>query len=413
MFSFFSRTSIALIGFISVAVQVPAYGASDGKEVLLLGAPLSFTGANKVNGRYVKKGYDLAARRLNEMGGVNVNGKKYKIKIKYYDDESNPAIAAKFAKRLITKDKVRFLLGPYGTSNTAAVAPVAEKYRTPMVQGNGASLSLFDKGYKYQFAVLSSADKYMAEAINLAAEQTRKQGRDPADLTVAIAVEGDPFSQDLRAGVNADSKKYAMKVVVDETLPRDFADMTFILDKVKTLKPDILIVSGHEKGADLAIRQIYEQKIDVPMLALTHCEAADVHGKYGLYADYTICATQWSSYMKNQGKWFDNPYNYRKRYETEYGIEPPYQAAESSAAVLILADAIERAGSLQKDQVRTALAATNTSTFFGWVKFDDVGKNTSKPMVLRQLIQGRYVVVAPSGFAQQDVVFPRPKWNER
>ncbi len=406
------RACSVLVLLAGMMMNSQTQAASD-ENVLMVGAVLSFTGEHSINGKHAKKGYSLAVRQINDMGGVDVNGKKYELKVKYYDDESNPAIAAKFAKRLIKKDKIQLLLGPYGTSTTAAVAPIAEKYRIPFVQANGASLSLFDKNYKYQFAVLSSAEMYLSEAINLAAEQAKINGKDPSNVTIAIAVENDPFSNDLRTGIIADAKKYGMKVTIDEKLPRDFDDMTFILDKVKKLKPDVLVVSGHEVGADLAIRQIHEQKVDVPMLAMTHCEGADVHGKYGLFADYTLCSTQWSSSMKYEGKWFGTSHNYRKRYELEYGIDPPYQAAESSAAVLVLSDAIERAGTLNGEDIRAALAATDVQTFFGWIKFDETGKNIAKPMVLRQLIQGRYMVVAPSGFAQQDPIYPRPNWDER
>jgi len=413
MLSNFLRALLVFLLGIGIFSPSHSQAASGDSEILTIGAALSFSGQHAVNGKHAKKGYDLAVRRINEMGGVSIAGKKYELKIKYYDDESNPAIAAKYAKRLLTQDKVQLLLGPYGTATTAAVAPVAEKYHVPFVQGNGASLSLFDKGYKYQFAVLSSAEMYLSEAINLAAEMAKNTGRDPASMTVAIAVENDPFSNDLRNGIIADSKKYGMKVTIDEKLPRDFDDMTFILDKVRDLRPDVLVVSGHEMGADLAIRQIHEQKTDVPILAMTHCEGADINGKYGLYADYTLCATQWASSMEYEGKWFGSAYNYRKRYESEFGIAPPYQAAESSAAVLVLADAIERAGSLDNEAIRAALAATDLQTFFGWIKFDDTGRNIAKPMVLRQLIQGRYVTVAPSGFAQQEVVYPRPSWADR
>jgi branched-chain amino acid transport system substrate-binding protein len=212
--------------------------------------------------------------------------------------------------------------------------------------------------------------------------------------------------------VNA-ADKFDMKVIIDEFLPRDFKDMTFILDKVKEQKPDILVVSGHEGGAELATRQIKEQQIDVPMLAMTHCEGADIHGMHGVYADYTVCATQWSSDMPFNGKWFGSPHNYKKRFEAEYGYEPPYQAAESSAAVLVLADAIQRADSLNREKVRDALNKTDMETFFGWIRFDETGKNVAKPIVLRQLVKGRYLVVAPSGYAKHGVVYPRPNWSER
>ena len=50
--------------------------------------------------------------------------------------------------------------------------------------------------------------------------------------------------------------------------------MAATLAKVKATKPDVLVVSGHTKGALTAIRQIAEMKVDVPMLAMTHCDAA-------------------------------------------------------------------------------------------------------------------------------------------
>jgi branched-chain amino acid transport system substrate-binding protein len=92
---------------------------------------------------------------------------------------------------------------------------------------------------------------------------------------------------------------------------------------------------------------------------------------------------------------------------------PPYQAAESSASVLVFVDAIQRAGSLDTKKVRDALASTNLETFYGHVDFDDTGKNIAKPMVLRQVQKGKFVPVAPSKFAAGQVIFPRPKWSER
>ena len=104
---------------------------------------------------------------------------------------------------------------------------------------------------------------------------------------------------------------------------------------------------------------------------------------------------------------------YAKRFEQEYGYVPPYQAAESSAAVLVYVDALERAGSFDTEKVCDALAATNLETFYGWVDFDDTGKNIAKPMVLRQVQKGKYIPVAPSKFAAGQVIYPRPKWRER
>ncbi|MCZ6548180.1 MAG: ABC transporter substrate-binding protein, partial [Deltaproteobacteria bacterium] len=239
-------------------------------DTIIFGAALSATGKYSTAGKHTKNGYDLAVERINGMGGVRVGGKYYKIKIKYYDDESTAARGAQLAERLIKQDGTKFMLGPYSSGLTKAIAPVTEKYKIPMVEGNGASRSLFNKGYRYIFAVLSTSDYYLREAINLAAEVAKKSGKSPKSLKVALAMENDPFSQDIRAGVLEDAKRWGMRVVIDDKLPPELNDMAATLTKVKALRPDVLVVSGHSKGATLIIRQVSDMKVNVPMLAITH-----------------------------------------------------------------------------------------------------------------------------------------------
>jgi branched-chain amino acid transport system substrate-binding protein len=294
---------------------------------------------------------------------------------------------------------------------TKAIAPVTEKYQIPMVEAEGASRSLFNKGYKYLFAVLSTSEQYLASAVTLAAEMAEKSGKKPSDVKVAIAVENDPFSLDIRAGVSEDAAKYDMNVVIDEQLPRDLSDMSAILTKVKLLKPDLLIVSGHSKGAATAVRQIEEQNIKVPMIAITHCEAADVVGNFGDAADDFLCSTQWAETLSYEDPLFGTAANYEKEFKAafpEYKDKTvPYQTAQASAAVYVFKDAFERAGSLDKEKVRDALAATDMMTFYGGIKFSDAGNNIAKPMVLRQIQDGEYNVVAPSKFASHKLNWPR------
>jgi branched-chain amino acid transport system substrate-binding protein len=400
---------VAVVGFV---FTVPAKAKVEG-DTIIFGAAVSFTGKYSTNGKHTKNGYELAVKRINEMGGIFVDGKTYKIKIKYYDDESTPARSGQLADRLIKQDKIKFILGPYGSGPTKAIAPITEKYKIPMVEGNGASRSLFNKGYKYLFAVLSTSEQYLAESINLLAEQFKKAGKDPSSAKVAIAVENDPFSMDIRAGVLDDARRWGMKVIIDDKLPKELTDMTATLTKVKALKPDILVVSGHSKGAALAVRQTSQMKVDVPMLAITHCEAADVIGKFCGDANYTLCATQWAETMTYRDKWFGFAGEYAELFKEIYGYMPPYQAAESTAAVLVYIDALERARSFDTEKVRDALAATNLLTFYGWIDFDDTGKNIAKPMVLRQIQKGKLIPVAPSRFAAGELIYPKPKWRDR
>ena len=85
----------------------------------------------------------------------------------------------------------------------------------------------------------------------------------------------------------------------------------------------------------------------------------------------------------------------------------PYQAAQATAAVLVWKDAFERANSFDTEKVRDALAATKMKTFYGNIEFAPEGNNIAKPMVLRQIQDGKYNVVAPTEWASHPVRYPR------
>ncbi|RMD65068.1 MAG: amino acid ABC transporter substrate-binding protein [Alphaproteobacteria bacterium] len=392
----------------AVALAGPAMAKVEG-DTIILGSALSLTGKYSTNGKHAQNGYELAVKRINEMGGVKVGGKSYKLKIKYYDDESTPARGAQLAERLIQQDGVKFMLGPYSSGLTKAIAPVTEKYKIPMIEAEGASRSLFTQGYRYLFAVLSTSEQYLAGAIQLAAEIAEKNGRKASNIKIAMAFENDPFSLDVRAGVIEDAKKYGMKIVVDDKLPRDLSDMSATLTKVKALKPDLLVVSGHSKGAATAARQVKEMRVMTPMVAVTHCEAAQVTAKFPDAVEGWLCPTQWAETLSYSDEYFGSAADYDKLFKQTYSSykSVPYQAAQASAAVLVWKDAFERANSFDTEKVRDAIAATDMMTFYGRIKFSERGNNIAKPMVLRQIQNGKYVVVAPSKWASHPVVYPR------
>ena len=408
------KSTIAVVGLTAVGLLTthPAQAKVDG-DTITLGSAISFTGKYSTNGIHAKNGYDLAVKQINAAGGVKVGGKSYKLKVKYYDDESTPARTAQLLERLIKQDSIKFFLGPYSSATTKAAAPIIEKYKVPMVEAEGASRSLFNKGYRYLFAVLSTSEQYLASSIALAAELAPKIGKKATDIKVAMAFENDPFSLDVRAGVVDDIKRFGMKIVIDDKMPRDLSDISPTLRKVQAVKPDLLVISGHSKGAATAARQIKELKIDVPMIAMTHCEAAKVIKKFGSAVDDFLCPTQWAETLSYKDKLFGSAMDYDKLFKSTYKgyRNVPYQSAQASAAVMVWKDAFERANSFDTKKVRKALAATKMKTFYGGIKFAKAGNNIAKPMVLRQIQNGKLVVVAPSKWASHPVNFPRkPKY---
>ena len=397
----FMKHGIVAAAALAVALATPAMARVDG-DTITLGSSISLTGKYATNGLHTQRGYDYAVKVINEAGGVKVGGKSYKLAVKYYDDESTPARGAQLAERLIQQDGVEYMLGSYSSGMTKAIAPVSEKFGVPMVEAEGASRSLFTQGYKYLFAVLSTSEQYLATAIDFAAAKSS----DPKSVRIALAFEGDPFSMDVRAGVMDKINEYGMKVVIDDQLPADLSDMSTTLTKVKALKPDALIISGHSKGAATAARQIDEMKVNVPMIALTHCEAAKVQEKFPKTANGFLCPTQWVETLSKSDPMFGSAADWNAGFKADYPsyTSVPYQSAQASAAVYVFKEAFEAANSFDKDKLRDAISAVEMETFYGDIKFSAQGNNIAKPMFMRQIdASGTYSLVEKAG----DMVYPR------
>ncbi len=405
--NFRTTAHMAAAALVVTAAGLPQHARAE--DVIQLGSAISITGKYSSEGKNASDGYNFALKKLNDAGGVDIGGKKYKLEVKYYDDESTPARTAQLLERLISQDGIKFVLGPYGSGPTKAAAPVTEKYKIPMVEAEGASRSLFTQGYKYLFAALSTSEQYLSPVIDLAAELGQKHGKKPSQMKIAMAFENDPFSLDVRAGVVDAAKRHHMKIVVDDKMPRDLSDISPTLTKIKALKPDVIVFSGHTKGATTATRQMKEMDVNAPIVAMTHCESADLTGKFGAAANGILCPTQWAETLKYKDALFGTAMDYFNAFKAahpEYK-EVPYQVAQASAVIEIYADAFHRAGSLDPQKVRDALAKTNLDTFYGHIKFSKAGNNIAKPMVLRQIQDGKYVVVAPTKYAADPVEYPR------
>ena len=402
------RALVVGIAVMAAIAASPAKAKVEGDKIVL-GSAISFTGKYSTIGIHAKNGYVVAINRINEMGGVTVGGRKYKLAIKFYDNESIPARTADLLARLVEKDGIKYFLGPYSSATTKAAALTMKKYKRPMVAAGAASRSLFARGYRSLFGVPATPDQYMTSAIALKAEIARRAGKKPRDVQVALSFENDPFARDVRAGVLEDIEKRGFTVVVDDRMPRDLADLAVTMSKVKTWKPDLLIVSGQADGTVAAARLIKEMNIDVPMIAMTHCESAEIVSRFGAASNDFLCPTQWARTLDHQDRYFGTAAAYDAHFKKSFDdyTTVPYQAAQASAAVLVWKEAFERANAFDTEKLRDALAATDLETFYGKIRFSNAGNNIAKPVLLRQIQKGDYHVVAPPEWATRTVNFPR------
>jgi branched-chain amino acid transport system substrate-binding protein len=389
---------------------LPAIPAPAQADTILFGAAVSFTGSLAKEGRLTREGYDFWKDYVNEHGGLRVGGKSYHVDINYYDDESNPQTAAHLVERLIDENHVNFILGPYGSATSFAVAAVAERKGIPMVEGNGAAEKIFNQGYRYTFAVLSPARKYLAGIIEFATKRT------PRPTSVAITATDEAFSLEIQQGAIELANDHGLHVVYSARYPVNATDVSTIVAAVKASGADMILNAGHLQDALLMHRTLKDQGVQAKIYGYSvGPDTPDFRDTLGRDANYVYGSAQWSDVVKYHGApgFYGSSAEYARAFTRAVGHAPDYHNAESTATCLAFQYAIQHAGTLEPSRVRDALASLDVVTFFGLLKFDSRGLNVFKPMVVNQIQNGKLVTVYPYRLAAAQPMYPTPAWGSR
>lgn len=383
-------------------------------------APVSLDGALSVEGELTQHGYQYCATVLNQKSGITFGGQSHHINLVTQNDSSTAANSATIVDQFNDKG-YKFILSPYGSASTAKVAPVVERNGQLMADSNGADPSIFNKGYTHTFGVLSLAPEYGKSIVDALA------GLSPAPKTVAILAADDGFSQSSAAGTateaqakgmtlvpSADSYKSSTKVKANAT------DVSSALQAIAPSHPDVIVITGHFNEPVAAIKQGHELNIKPALgYGATVTVGDSKFVALGSLVNGVIGSAQWVPSVTTAtrdsmfGTAKDFASNYAKAYPSDVvNGSPGYQAVDAAAACEAMVLAIEKAGSTDVEQVRSAMAGLNFDSFYGHVQFDSSGANTTKPMQAIQ-IQGEpsspnLVTIWPSGMTTGTPVWPEP-----
>jgi branched-chain amino acid transport system substrate-binding protein len=403
--------TLLIAGLTSERTGSVVAGASG--ETLVFGAAVSLTGATANEGRYVRDGYVTAADVINAAGGIKVGDKRYRVELKLYDDASRPEQTAKLVERLISHDRVNFVLGPYGSGPTEAAAAVVERHRVPMVEANGAAESIFDQGRRYTFGVLSPGENYLHGILDLV------NSRDPTARRVAILAETDSFAIEVAEGAAAYAVDQGFTVVYNERYPAKATDVSAQLTAVRELRPDILLGAGHLQDTIALVRQAKQLGVNARAWGFSVGPSVpEFRRSLQRDADYIMGAAQWTEKLNLTGDdLFGTPQGFadalRARF-TGYETTVPYHAAQSAAALIVYQKAIEAAGSLTQEKVRDQLGKLSFDSFYGRIQFDERGINLFKPMAVEQnQTDGGIYTIGPSIEAERSMQHPTPRWDAR
>jgi branched-chain amino acid transport system substrate-binding protein len=386
-----------------IAGTLLAGGVASAADEIVLGAAISQTGKYAREGKFYVDAYTLAVEAVNKAGGVKVGGKTYQLALKLYDDQSDPSLSVRLFTKLVTSDKVNFLLGPYSSGITIPASAVAEKYEIPMIQGGGASGKIFDRGYKYIFGTLPKAELYFQSAIEAAAKMS------PPVRTAALLFSNEAFDRSVGEGARQWLKDAKIDKVYDEEYQPATQDFTSILAVIKTKNPDLILVAGHEENSLNFIRQAQAAGVSPRMMVFTvGPPTGDFRKTLGKAAEYVYGVTPWLPDMEIGGDIFKSD----QQFQARFGYAADYHVASGAADVLAFKAAIERAQSLDPKKVRDALAALDVETLYGRLKFEPTGQ-IAMSQVLIQILDGKVVPVYVTGRFVNKSVYPAPKWSER
>jgi len=413
MEAYFMKTRI-LAGTAMAAVLLVASGcgskkapepgaAGGGTGVLTLGASISLTGSTAKEGGLTKEGYEVCKKVINDKGGFTAGGTKYTLDIQYQDDTSKQDVSAQLVDQYNDKG-VKLILGPYGSGPTEAAAAVIERNKQVMVDSAGADDKIFAKGYQRSFAVLSPATSYVSSML-----QALSDLADPKPRTLAFISADDGFSKTATQGGVDKAKALGFQVLATEYVPNGTTDVSAALTKIKPMKPDVIVGSVHLAEGVAIVKQAKELGV-APTGGFAETVAPpipDFVKTLGTSAEGVIGSSQWTAKTAGSDRYFGTASEYAKTFAAQYNDrQPVYQNAQATAACLAAVLAVEKAGSTDPDKVRGALAALDTPSFFGPIKFNDKGMNVTKPMAVIQIQAGKPVPVWPKDSASGALKWP-------
>lgn len=376
------------------------------RDTVSLGASIPVTGLLAKTGLYYRDAYQLAVERINSSGGISVAGAHRKLALTLLDNESDSKLALQQHEDLAS-GQVDFLLGSYTGFDVLAGSSVAETRRIPMVQAGASTSRMFRRGNKYVFGMLPAGENVFRSTIEMMQRLT------PKPRTVGLVVGDDPSGIDVANGTRARLSEAGLELVLLQQYSGRSPNFYNILTLVETRAPDVLLWSGQEAAASSFLREARSRDIS-PKLFLslsTVGTSASFLATLGKDADYLFGMTPWLPEARLKDRWFGDAEQFASAFKQQFAYPPDYHAAAAVAAVEALAVAIEKAGSIDANRVRDALARLDFDSLYGRVHFADNGQ-IDIPQKVIQIQNGQVVEIYTDRFVNEPL-YPTPARNHR
>lgn len=387
-----------------------AGGQASAAEDIKVGILLPLSGSVAPIGINNRRGHELAIDEINAAGGIKSMGGA-KLVMVDGDTQGKPEVGMSEVEKLARKG-VTVIMGAYQSGVTFPSTQIAEKLKVPFIDPVAIADSITSRGFKYTFKVAPQASWYARDQIRFLQYASEKGGK-PAKSAVLL-YEDTLFGQSTSKGQEASAKELGIEILANIPYPKDTPDMTSTIAKIKQLNPDAILLVSYISDAVLITKTMRELDVNIPMIGTSagHIDPAYV-SNLGKYADYTFTVGEWATDLKAAGV-----AEIAARFEKKFGIPMNGHAAETYMSTMALRDALERAGSADREKLRAALAETKICGDanilpYDCVMFDETGQSPQAQLIVLQIIDGKHTTVWPAEVAATDPVWPVPTWSSR
>lgn len=389
--------ALLVLAFVSVG-PLPAAAQS-----IKLGAVVPLTGRYGAGGAQVRAGYEIAVEHLNAAGGVTVGGKKMPLELVLLDDESD---ATKTVSRLETlaAQGVAVYLGGFGSDLHAAAASVAEKNKIPYLGVAFALNKVHQQGFRYLFSPFWKSPDIGQSMQGLwsmipAAERPK---------TAAIFQEKTDWGSEMARAWLEGGKAAGYQVVVQGEYAPGAKDFSDVILKAKAANADAVFALPTPPDGMAMIKQMKELGYAPKLTLFIRAPDPPIWTKnLGKDGDFVVFAPGWHHAVKAPGVRELNDAHVKR-----IGRPTDPMGGPAYASVQILAAAATRAGSLDREKLRDAIAATSMTTVIGPVKFRPDGTGIVQSVFL-QWLNGKQELVWPKEAATAPLGYPAPPFAKR
>lgn len=408
-----------VLASLAMAATLPAHAAD---KTVRIGALYPLSGALASTGAEIKQAIELAVDIINnphpEMGDIplaatsglpNLGGAK--IEVVFDDTQGKPEVGLAEAQRLIDQEHVVALTGAYQSAVTKTASRIAEQRGIPFLNGESSSPDLTERDYKWFYRTTPNDDTFVENMMQfldgIKAVPTAK---------IAVVYENTDFGVNTYKAIEKFAKQYKREIVANIAYGANSASLTAEVQKLAAAKADVAIFASYTSDAMLFVRTMREAKYAPPVLLANDAGFIDSRfiTEMGAQVQGVLTRDVWANDVAG-AKPVLKVVN--DMFKAKYGKDLNGNNARALQGVLVLADAINRAGSTDPEAIRKAIAATSLAAnqvVMPWsgVKFDAKGQNTLGAGLILQMKGPGYQTVWPENYrSNKDLPVLPFKWQ--